>query len=423
MKRRPSLKVWIAVALVAASVASSQFGSAAAPKPTAVVATRQIVVKLAEATGATIGMIERDYALVVVRDVLASRGIYLLEDAQPVKSKATAKALADAMSKDDRFEWAEPNIAIDASDDRFHAWPEGSPVFAGFDQTAWQSQAIVEQLGLAAAHKRTTGKDVKVAVLDTGIDALHPAFDGSVRSLWDFVDDDSDSTDRSNGVDDDGDGFVDEAFGHGTHVAGIVHLIAPDAEILDARVLDADGRGNIFVVAEAIAEASDAGADVINLSFGTVDDSDSKLLADAVKDAQHNGLIVVASAGNQGSAARHMPADLKDVLAVGGLTQDNRMAAFSNGGPSVHLAAPAVSIISPVPGDAYASWSGTSMAAPIVAGEVALLRSIDQRVKSNVIRTLVLSATKKVNPGQGPKTPKVTAEAIDITAAISRFLK
>ena len=99
------------------------------------------------------------------------------------------------------------------------------------------------------------------------------------------------------------------------------------------------------------------------------------------------------------------------------------MASFSNGGPNVHLAAPAVSIISPVPGGRYASWSGTSMAAPIVAGEVALLRGTDVRVKPNVIRTLVLSVTKKVSPGRGPKAPKVTAEAIDINAAIRRILK
>jgi subtilisin family serine protease len=381
-------------------------------------------VKLDVSTGVSVQDIEQDYDMVLVRDVLSSRGIFLLEGMPAsAKGKSSAKARADAMAKDTRLEWAEPNVGIDASDDRFHAWPEGAPTFVGFDRAAWLTQPVVDQLNLNAVHDRARGDGVTVAVLDTGIDEGHRAFDGAVSPLWDYVDDDRDPTDHGNGLDDDNDGLIDEALGHGTHVAGIVHLVAPEAKILDARVLNADGQGNIFVVAEAIADAVAAGADVLNLSFGTVDNAESKLLADAVAQAQHQGVIVVASAGNEGTQARHMPADLKDVLAVGGLAPDNSIAAFSNRGQTIRLAAPAVSIISPVPGGGYASWSGTSMAAPIVAGEVALLRGLAWRVKPNTIRSLVLTATTRVNSNKDAKAAKSVAAAVNIMTAVDRLVK
>ena len=86
---------------------------------------------------------------------------------------------------------------------------------------------------------------------------------------YDFVDNDLAPDEEANGLDDDGDGRVDELYGHGTHVAGIVHLVAPDARLLPLRVLNSDGRGNNFRTASAIVYATHRGADAINLSLGT----------------------------------------------------------------------------------------------------------------------------------------------------------
>jgi subtilisin family serine protease len=190
------------------------------------------------------------------------------------------------------------------------------------------------------------------------------------------VDDDADPSEEANGRDDDGDGAVDESYGHGTFVSGIVTLTAPKAEIMPMRVLDSDGRGNLFVVAEAITDAVKAGADVINLSFGTDTRPDPTKLDDAIKFARTRGVVVTASAGNESSTAEEYPAALGEVVAVSALRADlGRLATFSNSGAWVDAAAPGVRIVGPVPNRRYAYWNGTSVAAPFVAGQAALIRS------------------------------------------------
>ena len=184
-------------------------------------------------------------------------------------------------------------------------------------------------------------------------------------------------------------------YGHGTHVAGLIALVAPEAKIIPVRVLDQFGVGNIWVLAEALAYAVDPdgdprtadGADVINLSLSTPRETEliGNLLGElcgssASEDFPVSGnpyLVVVAAAGNGGNSDRQYPAaeNVDGLIAVGSSTIDDRLASYSSRGSWVHVAAPGHAILSTVPGGQYGTWTGTSMAAPIVAGEVALVRA------------------------------------------------
>ena len=167
-------------------------------------------------------------------------------------------------------------------------------------------------------------------------------------------------------------GQIGPAFGHGTMVAGIIHLVAPGARIMPLRAFDADGNGNTFDVVQAIHHAAREGAKVINLSFTLADDSQA--LANAIWYALERGAICVAAAGNDGSSVVVFPAAAPGTIGVAATDLDDSVASFSNyGGDIVKLAAPGVSAITTYPGGGWAAASGTSFATPWVSGTIALL--------------------------------------------------
>lgn len=312
----------------------------------------------------------------------------------------TAEAVLAALQQDQEVRFAEPNRASQAPEARRNSvWMIGGD--AGLQATQW----LAGSLNLAAAHRLSTGQGVRVAVLDTGIDLRHPALaprlarrgDGTLLGR-DFVDGDAVPAEVGS--------RADAGFGHGTHVAGLVALAAPGARLMPARVLDRQGRGNVWVLAEALAwavdpdgrPATDDGAQVINLSLGTTeptallslavglatcefDDDDDDLQhpgfdADRQRCAKRFGAVVASAAGNSGSDVEmQYPAaeDVKGTLSVAASTAAHRIAGFSNWGSWVRIAAPGEAIVSTVPGGGWGTWSGTSMAAPLAAGSAALL--------------------------------------------------
>jgi len=312
---------------------------------------------------------------------------------------------------------AEPNVVYSSPEARGSAvWSLGTPA----DYVVQWAPAA---LGLGTAQLRSTGAGVRVAVLDTGVDLGHPALAGKLLPGFDFVDyDDNPSEEGSQ---------ADAGFGHGTHVAGIVAMAAPDAMIMPLRVLDTGGRGNTWVLAEALLYAVDPdgnpatndGAHVINLSLGTTtpthilgtiaklvtcevadinDDQDDEQTDPGYDDDKDrcinsNGVVIVAAAGNDATdTVRQYPAaeGAYGLLAVGASNADSRRASFSNFGRWVHIAAPGDGITSTVPGGGYGTWSGTSMAAPFVAGIAALVRALNPgMVPDAVVRRLVSRAS------------------------------
>ncbi|MFJ2922955.1 type VII secretion-associated serine protease mycosin [Streptomyces sp. NPDC087307] len=239
--------------------------------------------------------------------------------------------------------------------------------------------------------KQSTGKGVRVAVIDTGVDIRNPQLKGAVdtRSGRNFLEKDLKDENgvriergKENGTTD--------SVGHGTKVAGIIAAreikgtgftgLAPDATIIPIQQNDAEGHGTAETLANAIRYATnDAHADVINISQDTAKAvRPESVLKEAVDAALAREIVVVASAGNDGlggNVKKTYPASFDGVLAVAASDRNNERAAFSQSGAFVGVAAPGVDMISTVPGGGHCADNGTSFSAPYVAGVAALIKA------------------------------------------------
>lgn len=238
-------------------------------------------------------------------------------------------------------------------------------------------QDLVERLHLPDVHPYSTGEGVLIAVLDTGVLAEHEALSGAIApGGYDFIENDEDPTDTANGLDDDEDGLIDEGAGHGTMVAGIVHLVAPGARILPVRVLDDEGRGTTFTLAKGIRYAVEQGAQIINMSLGLTDRSG--IVAHELAQARLESAVMVAAAGNLASDESILyPASDTKVLMVAALDANDVKAKFSSFHSRVALSAPGVGIYAPYFDGGYAIGAGTSFATPFIAGQAALIQSLE----------------------------------------------
>ncbi|WP_338687137.1 type VII secretion-associated serine protease mycosin [Streptomyces acidiscabies] len=249
----------------------------------------------------------------------------------------------------------------------------------------WSLQRVM----LDELWSQSKGKGVKVAVIDTGVDTKNPQLKGAVdakdgRTFKPAVKGD-DGKPLDWGA---GNGTTDTV-GHGTKVAGIIAArpvegtgfvgLAPEATIIPIKQNDAEGHGTPDTLAKAIDYAVLAGAGVINISqdtTGAKKPSDS--LKQSVEAALSKGVVVVASAGNDGTGGnvkKTYPASYDGVLAVAASDRNNERAAFSQSGDFVGVAAPGVDMISTVPAGGHCSDNGTSFSAPYVAGVAALVKA------------------------------------------------
>ncbi|MCS7465423.1 S8 family serine peptidase [Stieleria sp. ICT_E10.1] len=294
---------------------------------------------------------------------------------------------------------AEPNVewGLANQDPRvIEVLPDGT-TDPGYDEqwfhdttSTWKAWDHLNTNGVYPGGKR----DVVVAVIDTGVDYTH---ENLAANMWV-----NPGEIPGNGIDDDGNGFVDDIHGasvvsnpnahtgdpidyhgHGTHVAGIIAGqafngvggvgVAFNTQIMAIRAAQSTGTLTVDDIAEAILYAVDNGAEVINMSFGGY--QRSQVVEDALEIAL-NQAVLVAAAGNDSiniSQAPIYPASLPWVLGVEASTPNDTLANFSNSGYEVR--APGESIYSTLPNNQYAKWSGTSMATPVVTGIAALMRS------------------------------------------------
>ena len=288
--------------------------------------------------------------------------------------------------------------------------------------SAYVGQPAGAVINLNKAHNLATGDGAVIATIDTGADLFHPVLQGSLRFGWDFVHNlpggmelqdkntaagpllaqettpilDQETTPILDGgsaivlnqettpiLDQETTPILDSgafpAFGHGTMVAGLLHLVAPSAKIMPLRVFGADGSSTISQIVEALYFAVDANVDVVNMSFSVSADSPS--LRSAIIYASAHGLILVAAAGNDGAATQVWPAAYSQVIGVGSTNNQDIRSLFSNYGNSlVTLAAPGEGLITTYPTGHYAQVWGTSFSSPLVAGGAALLVDLNGRI-------------------------------------------
>ncbi|MDF5729770.1 MAG: S8 family peptidase [Rhizonema sp. PD38] len=251
--------------------------------------------------------------------------------------------------------------------------------------------------------KGYTGQGVVVAVLDTGVDyndtqlqnniwtnPNNDAAQGYANDVhgWNFVDNNNNVLDTSQ-------------IGHGTHVSGIIAGenngsgitgVAYNAKIMPIKVLDNSGSGTDTSITEGIYYAVNHGANVINLSLGGADPNSA--LESAIEYASSKKVIVVMAAGNDSASTPDYPASYAKNwgLTVGAVDQNNQIANFSNdAGSNIldYVTAPGVNISSTIPGNQYATYSGTSMATPFVAGVVALMLSANHNLTDSQVRQTI----------------------------------
>ena len=233
-------------------------------------------------------------------------------------------------------------------------------------QAVWANSRHLGAIGAVDAWEMTEGEGVRIAILDSGVDSDHPDLQGALEGVYDMT--------GGNGED---------STGHGTHCVGLVSAqkntdgvtgVAPRAKVISIKVMGKDNHGTVHMLRDGLRKAIDLDVDIINLSLGTKTHPgpEVELLLD---EAEEKGILVVAASGNENGPVL-FPARFDNVVAVSGIDEAGMKADFSNYGIENVICAPAVGLVSTFTNGRYAKMSGTSMAAPVIAGVFALGISI-----------------------------------------------
>jgi len=272
------------------------------------------------------------------------------------------------------------------------------------------NQPAAQIIQIAQAHNTfNVGGAGIVADIDTGVDPGHPAFQGSLLPGYDFTRNQpggSEMNDISMSAPPPCDscpaayvnqhtaamldqhtasmldGTAYQAFGHGTMVMGVIHLVAPTAQLLPLKAFSANGNGSLSNILAAIYFAVQNHANVINMSFDFT--SSSTELTNAINYANQHNVICVASSGNDGENEMVYPAGLENVMGVASTNNENQRSSFSNyGNQIVWVAAPGEGVITAYPFGLYAAGWGTSFSSPMVAGTASLILNMQPSASQN----------------------------------------
>jgi len=345
---------------------------------------------------------KKDLSPAQVAQLNASQGATVIDEIPQIGVKILNVPVGEVEAKiaayraDPRVEFAEPDYIAQP------VYEPNDPYYS--DGTQWGPQKIEAPL---AWDLSKGDPSVVVAVVDWGVDLQHPDL---AAKLWTNPGEIAD-----NGIDDDGNGYIDDVYGwdfanddndpqddygHGTHCAGIAAAatdngvgiagVGFNSRIMAVKVGDGStGKARYSDIAQGIIYAADNGAKVISLSLGGY--AFSSYLESAVNHAWNAGCVLVGAAGNNNSSDPFYPAAYDNVMGVSATDQDDVKASWSNYGSYISVAAPGVSIYSTYWNDdsTYAYMSGTSMAAPHVAGLAALLFSQDDTRTNATVRSLI----------------------------------
>ncbi len=365
-----------------------------------------------------------------------SDSVYTLHVAE--RSGRSLEQLVRELEASPEVEWAEPNYLLE-----LHAVP---------NDALFSTQSHHYQMNAPAAWDVTTGShDVVVAIIDTGVDIDHPDL---AANIWQ-----NPGEIAGDGIDNDLNGYIDDVNGwdfvsiasnqvaagedaappdnnprdfngHGTHVSGIVGAVGNNGQgtagvawqvslmPLRAGYQTIEGGGSLQLsdVADALMYAADNGADIVNMSFGTP--AVSRTLRLAIDYAVAHGVVLVGSAGNENSSVPAYPAAFHDVIAVAATDGAVQRASYSNFGAWVDLAVPGTNINSTSIGGGFQELTGTSMAAPIVAGSAALIKSAHPTWDRQAISRQLLGAALALDEYNEYHEGQLGAGRIDLALSV-----
>lgn len=259
--------------------------------------------------------------------------------------------------------------AVEAAEKTYSSW---GPEYIGLDK-----------LNSEIISNKTPIKETVVAVLDTGTESSHPAFNGRVVPTDVNT---STSGERNDSSDDNG---------HGTQVAGVIIDSTLDNVIVKPyKVLDKWGQGTLITLAAGIICAVNDNVDIINMSIAFSESSE--ILKEAIQLADRNDIVLIAASGNDSSDTLYYPASYDGVIKVGAINESGVIANFSTKGEDVDFAAPGVNIYTTTIGGKYKTVSGTSFASPLVAAVAATMLSFDSALSSEDIITILIDNSVSV---------------------------
>ena len=276
------------------------------------------------------------------------------------------KTALDALRRHANVEFAEPDEMLA---------PEAVP-----NDSYYSSEWHLPKIGAPAAWELTTGSSsVIIAILDTGVDGTHPELSAKMLPGWNVYDNNSDTSD---------------VYGHGTSVAGVaaatsnngagVASVAWGCKLLPVRISDLNGYATYSTIASGLTYAADHGARVANVSFRA---SDSSTVASAAQYFQSKGGVVAMAAGNESTFVSS--ADNPYVLTVSATDSNDALTSWSNTGNNIDLAAPGVNIYTTTRGGGYGLGTGTSFAAPLVAGAAGLVISANPGLNAQQVQDIL----------------------------------
>ncbi|WP_019123239.1 S8 family peptidase [Brevibacillus massiliensis] len=266
------------------------------------------------------------------------------------------------------------------------AWAAVEP-----NDSYYKNQSYLTQIGANNAWSTVKGNtDIKIAVLDSGVDTNHPDLAPNLLPGVNL-----EKPERQ----------MQDDYGHGTQVMGILAAkgnnkigvtgVMWDAHVIPIKVLDKNGRADVKLLAKGINQAVAMGAKVVLMSVSNL--YNSPLLEQAVKNAEAKGVVLVAAAGNEGSRVGY-PAAYPTVIAVGAVDRKNTLLPQSNIGPEINLVAPGSNIYTTRVGGGYGPISGTSAAAPQVAAAAALVLARNPKMTPLEVRQLLYYTATDLGP-------------------------